>query len=273
MTLTAASAYFDRTRVTDSTTGAFLFLAQIDPFEESRRDAASGYRRTLSTSPDSALPASKVVRALGQDWLVGQEEPDGWGDLHRAKYVLAPAKDKLKVSTLGQFLTGVSSQELFANAQWVKDVKEEEVSSNLPSMFDVFLPQAVAVNSVLWDDTRALLVTACRLQASGLYSAFCLLLENSVATATLTSRSYSPTAGAYVSGAQTTEPVLVVRWQSLFSYGSQADARFQEGDFSLVLPVMASVDTATSITLGAQSVKVLSVDDLAGVKVAHCRRG
>jgi len=58
----------------------------------------------------------------------------------------------------------------------------------------------------------------------------CLQLEHAVVDATLSTRVYDPVQGKYTSSASTTVKCQRVRWQSLYLYGSQGDAKYQEAD-------------------------------------------
>jgi hypothetical protein len=272
MTLAQASLYFDRTPVYDSYTGAYLFSAQLDVYDDTKRDAHTAYRRVLSVKPGTTIPAGRVVDALGRHWIVGNSEPDGLADIHREKYVLAQSNSRLKVSTLGEYLTGVSHADVWSAVHWSKDAKQTETSSDQPQMHDVVLPAEVNPRNVLWSATEAFLTLSPRPMPSGLHTAFCLKLDTQVETATVQSRVYDPVAGSYAASAGVTYPMLKVRWQSLFEYGSQADERYQEGDVSVVLPQSATINTSSLITVGGVTYSVLSVDTLVDSQVAHCRK-
>lgn len=272
MTLAQASKYFDRTLVTDPFTGARLFTAQVDPYDDTKRDAYSAYRRILSVAPGTQIPAHRTVRLMGMDWIVGSYESDGMQEIHRQKYVISQAPATLKVSSLAQYLAGQHTKVVRAAPYWNKDAKQVEVSSEQPQMFDVFVPTEVADKSVLWNASEAYFCMSPRPLASGLLSAFSLKLEHAAEPATLGIRTYDPVAGGYVTNGTASVQVLRVRWQSLFEYGSDAEVRYRPGDLSIVLPASPTVKTSTSITLPDATYQILSIDQLPGVQVAHCRR-
>lgn len=268
--LAQASTYFDRTPVYDTVTGRLIFRAQIEPFDDSRRDANSAYRRVLSVKAGTVVP--REVNVLGTVWLVGAGETDAMESVHRQKYVIAQAKAQFQVSTLAQYLEGERSALCWAAPYWSKDAKQTETSSTYPQMFDVYLSTEVAAQSVLWDADDAYLVVSPRPMPSGLMSAHSLKLEHRREQANLSKRVYSPSAGGYVSEQVSSVPTLQVRWQSLFEYGSQMDERYQEGDASFVLPAACGVDTACTLQASGRLWQVLSVDDVPGAAIAHCRR-
>lgn len=268
--LAQASTYFDRTPVYDTTTGRLIFRAQIEPFDDSRRDANSAYRRVLAVKAGIEVPPE--INVLGSVWLVGAGETDAMEQVHRQKYVIAQAKAHLKVSSLGQYLNGDYGAMLWAAPYWSKDAKQMEVSSVYPQMFDVYLSTRVAAQTILWDADTGYLVVSPRQTPSGLLAAHSLKLEHAREQAILRKRFYSPSAGAYVDEQLTSVPTLQVRWQSLFEYGSQMDERYQEGDATFVLPIDCGADTSCTLQAGGRLWQVLSVDEASGAAIAHCRR-
>lgn len=270
MNLAQASTYFDRTPVYDTVTGRMIFRAQVEPFDDSRRDASTAYRRVLSVKAGTVVPAE--INVLGAVWLVGAGETDAMENVHRQKYVMAQATAQLKVSTLAQYLMGESSALRWAAPYWSKDAKQTETSSAYPQMFDVLLSSEARAQNVLWSTDQAYLVVSPRPMPSGLLSAHSLKLEHAKEQGSLRKRVYSPAAGGYVGEQATSVPTLQVRWQSLFEYGSQMDERYQEGDASFVLPADCGVDTACTLQASGRLWSVLSVDDAGGAVVAHCRR-
>lgn len=273
MTLAQASSYFDRTPVTDPYTGSLLFHAQVEPFEDSKRDAYSAYRRVLSTAPSVSIPAHRVVDLLDQRWIVGQAEPDGMQSLHRRKYVLSPVDTELSVSSMNQFVAGVSAYKLFASVHWLKDIKQESVSSEHPQSFEVFLPSMVTPRQILWGPSGAYLVLSPRMMPSGFVAALCLKLETQVEQVRLVTRVYNPVAGEYTVANPAGTPVnaLRVRWQSLFENSSESDRKYENGDVSVVLPTGTLVPPGTQLRFADRTYQALGTDNFGGAVVVHAR--
>lgn len=274
MTLAQVSSYFDRAPALDAYSGAQLFLCQVGPYDDSKRDAGAAYRRVLSVAPGTPIPGHRCISVHGQTWIVGAKEVDGLEEAHRDKYVLQSGAERTRVSRLGSFLAGTSEHTVCASFEWLKDAAEQDISSKVPQHYQVYLPLGTDARpqDVLWSQGVAFLVLAPRWQPSGFTIAHCLQLEQTLPEpAILEGRTYDPVAGAYTSGAAVSVPALRARWQNLFRYDTQADARFQEGDCSVAVPDSASVSTATRVTLAGQTWKVLAVDRMAGVKVLHAR--
>lgn len=273
MTLAQASSYFDHTEVTDPYTGSLLFRGQVEPFEDAKRDAYSAYRRVLSVAPTATIPAHRTVDLLGERWIVGQGEPDGMQELHRRKYVLSPVTAELNVSSLSQYLAGVTAYKLWAAPYWVKDAKQESLSSEMPHTFDVFLPSPVAARMVLWNASGAYLTLSQRPMPSGFFSAFSLQLDHAPEVAALVTRVYDPVAGAYVVANPAGVPVkaLRVRWQNLFEQSSEADRKYEDGDVSVVLPTGTVAGPGSVVKFAERSYQVLATDIFGGAVVAHAR--
>ena len=275
LTLADASRYFDRTPIRDPYTNAVLFYGQVDPYDDAKRDSATAYRRILSVAPGTAVPASRLVSILGSVWVVGDSELDGMAVAHREKFVLHPAPTLISVRSLSGHVTTGAASVSWGDMVWLKDAKEETSSSRTNPLYTVYLPTSVVLQeyNVITIGTTGYLVGPSHDQASGVLSAICAKLEYTPVNATLATRVYDPVQGKYTSSADTTVKCLRVRWQSLYLYGSQGDAKYQEGDCSLVLPAGTVLETKDRITLVGQVWSILAVETLGGAVVAHGRPG
>lgn len=273
MDLADASAFFDRTNILDAFSGAVLFQAQIDPYDESKRDAGSAYRRILSVRPGTVMPVHRTVSIHGQTWLVGSEEVDGHEGPHRTKYTLQAAKPA-QVRTLAQLLAGLTTQVVYSGVEWLKDSKEVEASSEVSAQFVAYLSEQFVIQrgQVVTCAGHHYLVTGARLTASGYLAAVAAELDYPVVTATITTPAFDPVAGSSSAGASSTVAAMRVRWQSLFEYGHQLAERFQEGDDVIVLPLTSAPAPGSLVTLAGDGWYVLEVRTYGGAAVAHARR-
>lgn len=273
LTLAGASAYFDRTAARDPDTNALLFNCQVDAFDDSKRDAGGAYRRILSVAPGTQMPVGGAVRIRGQVWLVGALEKDGLEEEHRDKYVLQTAPVKHSVSRLSGYLSATVASSQWGSAEWQKDGKEVEVSSKHVQQYFLYFANSADVREydVIWWGVSAYLALSVHPQASGFLVAPCVKLEYAAADATLNTRVYDPVLGEFASSVPTTVRALRVRWQSLFLYGSEADAHYTPGDCTLVLPYATPVATKDTITLAGTTWHVVSVETLGGATVVHGR--
>ena len=271
MKLVDASSYFDRTPILDPVTGAKLFLGQLDNYDDSKRDASAAYRRVLSVRPGTAVPP--VIKAFGSFWLVGTSEIDGLWEEHRAKYVLQRATSGVYVGGLSEYLASATPTPVWASEFWEKDMKQLAASSTSPQKYQIYLPQGTSAptRGVVWRAGVAYLILSVHSPASDFVLAECEKLEFGVATATLTARSYNPVTGTYSSSAPATAACQRIRWEALFDYTTQADAKFQEGDCTLALPSGTVITTAHTLTLSGLAWTPLSVDEANGVVLVHGR--
>lgn len=274
LTLAAASRYFDRTPILDPFTDDLLFYAQIDPYQDAVRDSATAYRRILSVAPGVVMPTSRLVKILGSVWIVGDSETDGLAEAHRVKYVLHPAPTLLSLRSLNGYVTGAVATVSWGEMVWYKDGKDESTSSRLVPMYSAYLPTPTPLSEydIIQVGTSGYLVGPPHTNSSGISSATCVKLEHVPVDATLASRVYSPVTGGYTASVPTTVRCLRVRWQSLYLYGSQGDAKFQEGDCSLVMPAGTVLGTKDTLTLAGQAWSILAVETLGGATVAQGRR-
>lgn len=273
LTLAAASSYFDRTPALDVTSGATLFLCQVDPFAESTRDSNTAYRRTLSVKPGTDIPASRTIKIFGRVWIVGDSEIDGMAAEHREKYVMHPADYAFTYHDLSGYISGTAGVTAWGSLEWLKDGKEEASSSRVVPLYTAYCSAAVplAEFGVIKVGSRGYLLSTPHLQASGMQTATTLQLEHAVADASIATRTYDPVQGQFTVSVFDTVKCQRVRWQSLYLYGSQGDAKYQEGDCSLVFPAGTVLATKDTVTLAGQVWNVLAVETIGGAVVAHGR--
>jgi len=274
LTLAQASSYFDRTPIL-SVTGAHLFYGQVEPYQDSMRDSATAYRRVLSVAPGTVIPSSRLVKILGSIWVVGDSEVDGMSEAFREKYVLHPAPTQLLVNRLSAHVSGTTPAAAWGDMVWFKDGKEEAQSSRAVPVYSVYASLAADIREydIIKVGAQGYLVGHPHTMASGVLSATCVHLEFAVASATLGTRTYDPVQGKYTATVTTSVPCQRIRWQSLYLFDSQASAKYQEGDCSLVLPAGTVLATKDTVTLDSVLWNVLSVDTLGGAVVAHGRLG
>ena len=273
MELVDVATFFDRVPARDPATGTTLFNCQMLAYDESKRDAFTAYRRIMSTNPSVTLPADRVVELHGVNWLVGDGQTDGWGQAHRRKYVLHQAVGRASVYRLASWLSGAPSSTPLGDLQWVKDVKELEVSSRSPQKFIAIFASPVDIREydVVVFAGRAVLVTSVMRSATGYAEGTGNLQEIPLVSVTLGQRIYNPATGGYTAGASNTVNAMKVRWQELYAYEDQLAERYQEGDCTWVLPAASTVSTATEITHGTDKYTVMAIRAVAGCKAVHAR--
>jgi len=271
--LSQASAYFDRTPVLDAYKGSVVCMGQVDPYDESKRDAGAAYRRVLSVAPGTTIPTHGALRIFDTVWLAGRRERDGLAELHRDKYVLQPADGQFGFSTLTQYLAGTTRAQAYVAAEPVKTGKESESSSDVIAFYNLYMAPSVAVakHEVLWVADQAFLALSVQVLPSGLKTAYSLKLDHSPVDAVLRTRVFDPVQGRHTLGASVNTRAARIRWQNLFEYEGQMEERYQEGDDTFALPAGSVVDTSSTVQAYGRTWRVLSVDDLGGAVTVHGR--
>lgn len=273
LTLAEASGYFDLTEILDPDNGSVLFYGQIDPFDDSKRDAGGSYRRILSVAPGTAIPANRAIRAFDRTYLVGAEELDGLEEQHRAKYVLQSAGSSALIHRLPGFVSGTPAGTAWASFQWVKDGKEIGTSSDIAHEYTIFLGLGTDVRAqdVVTTGGKAYLVASARPQPSGFLTAEAIELDFALSQASITGRTYDAAAGSYTASAPVVVNCARVRWQNLFNQRAEGAAPYKDGDDTLVFPAGTTLNTSSRITLAGKLWQVVSVDTLGGAITVHAR--
>lgn len=273
MTLDKASAYFDRTPALHPDNATVLFLCQVDPYDDSKRDAGAAYRRVLSVAAGTVIPSDRAVRIHGVVHLIGTREVDGWEDIHREKYTLQAA-EQLTVRTASEHLAQSAGTYVWGGLEWIKDGKEVNSSSNVSSQLNCYLADGtqVSVPSFVSDGTRTYIARTIREVASGFTVVLVESMESGLVTADVTTRTYDPVAGGYTNASTQQVPCQIVRWQTLFEYRSEASPKFRPGDDTAILPAGTALGTDSSIVADGITYQVIDTYTAAGARIAHVRR-
>lgn len=275
MKMRAVSRFFDRTPVTDPATGELLFKAQFANYDGSKRDAYSAYRRIMSTDPDITVPASRCVSALGKTWVLGDDQPDGWSELHRVKYIAHMAAGVASVQSLSDYLLGTAATTTWGDIQWISDAAEESISSGVPSMYLAILPDSFEAEQydLVTVGALTIFVQSAAHQASGFLEARGYVQSAGLPNLSVSvqRRVFNPSTGGYTSSTTDTVRTLQLRWQELFRYTDQMDEKFQEGDVVFAVPLTTDVKMGDELTYGTKTYLLRGITAMAGVRVLHAR--
>lgn len=277
MKLADAARFFDRLVCADAYDPASTFLGQLDLFDDSRRDGTTVTRRVLSTAPDTVMPARGVITAQGATWLVGQDQPDTFGDrVIRRKFILHDAQALAVRRTPGQLLTGAAGVSAYAARSWIKAQKEIEISSRLFNLYHVFFTasESVAVGSVIEMMGVRHFVRNIFAADSGLQVAQCdELPAGCVQAGTYRSQlaSYNPVTDV-MTGTDIALNVLKVRWQVDFDYDNQAAETYSRGDAQIFVAKSAvTAQAGDRVTLADGAWLIEGVDDTGDAWSCHVR--
>lgn len=237
MKLERAARRFDRTELLDGYTGEHIGYGQLPPFDDSKRDAEVSERRTVSVAPGTVFPSHGVIQAAGVRYIVGRGVPDQFlGRSIREGHVIHEAPFLAEIRTLGQLCLAQPGRQAWVNRAWVKYMAFTEQDSTLPRQSHVALAKSeqVSPGQALTLDGQNYVVRANDVGAAGIRTVLADDLP-SVVSADLVSGTYSRVTETR---AETRRPVsvLLMRWQSLFSYQTLDSPDFGPGDELLVVP-------------------------------------
>jgi hypothetical protein len=224
---------FNQTECRDGYSGAVLFKAQVLPYDEVRRDSLTFDRRVFSVSPVTSVPARRVVRAMGQQWVLGEPSVDQFmGTDIRHGYVAQKAETQATLTTIGKMVNQQQGVPAWAGRAWVKNPAFSEQSSDLSVQYDVYLSstETLQERDIINYLGEPMVVRAVHPSESGFLRATCEALSlSSFLTGTLTSGTWNPITETFAGTSQTL-PVLKIRWQALFEYSSTLSPDFAAGD-------------------------------------------
>lgn len=241
MRLTDAAAYFDQQVCTDAFTPFGTFKAQLDLFDDSKRDGTTGARRILSVASDVVVPASGAIILGGHTFILGGDHEDVFaGSVIRRKYTMQEV-ETASIKTLAQAAAGLAGTATFASKIWVKDIKEVDQTSRMFPYFNVFLPSSTpaARRSVVMLGTLFYMVRATFESAGGFTTAECNELTDTqpqtVAYVDRSGQVYDPATDKV--GALTTVNALalVIRFEDYYERLSTEAPKNQPGDVCLAI--------------------------------------
>jgi len=239
MKLARAASHFNNTVCTDAYTGAYVFAAQLDLFDGTKRDSEPGGRRVLSLDPMYTPPPRRTVDAAGTRFILGDAVPDQFrGQTLRVGYVAHEATDTAQVRTLAQACLGQGGVSMYAGKTWVKNLAYTEQDSRLPRQIHLHVASdegAVIPDSLVTVAGVHYLVRQAMLGTTGLVMALCdEMPAPTIESAQITSGTYDPIADA-VLGTPAGVTVVRIRWQSLYGYTWDGTPVFSPGDAQLVI--------------------------------------
>jgi hypothetical protein len=277
MRLVAAARHFDRTLCQDAFAPGTQFYAQLDVYDDSKRDGATVVRRVLSVASGVSIPARRVLTVLGEQWIVGANQDDHYrGVLLRRKYVVQRAS-AASIQTIAQALGTAGTVSTYASKLWVKDLKEVDISSKLAGFFNIYLPtyETVAAGTLVTVSGRLHIVRNFFVSAAGFLVAEAdELALTALTVGTYTPQTYTPATDERAAGTPVALNVLRLRFQDQFAYANQAEPKYEEGDFRAIIRKadVASAKTNDLLTLGGEPYEILAVSnegDCWGLHLRH----
>lgn len=255
MDLHEAACFFDDTQVYDDL-GTPLFLAQLDLYDDSKRDGVGVDRRLLSMAPanEALLPASRLVKVVGQHWVVGEVQRDTFqGEAIRHKAVLQRADESVVWGTPGQILAAVGLTTSLTGMVWTKEAKHETTTSDVRAMYTLYVAEAFA--GLQPGNYARLRGTLCRVRSRYLTAGGFGAVEmfetspGSERVVDYASRVFDGAAGSYTTTTLPDVAVLVLEAFEDYTI-TQADARIEKADKQVLVAKAAVATPKTGDSLG-----------------------
>lgn len=264
MDLAAAAAYFDTIPVYDAYAGTLLFYGQLDLYDLADRDSAAGFRRTLSAA-EITMPARGCAAIAGDNFVMGRQIKDAFdGEVHRVSVILHPAEHALQLGYAATFLGTGTPTSLYAGESWLKNAKEETVSSEPLPMYEFYCSasESPVPGMVVYTGGLYYRVQIVNRRTAGL--AVVTAFETGAGakqTVTYTPKgAYSVASDAYAAGTPVSTPAFVESWQAQYRYANMAATDFERGDAVITLrsSVVTSPAPGETIACTGETYRVLS---------------
>ena len=253
MKLANAAKAFDDLVCTDGYSATGAFKAQMDLYDDSKRDGYSVVRRILATSPSVVVPARRVVDIAGDKWLLGQVAKDYFGNTAiRHKHLLHRASGFAEIFPIATLLatSPVATATFYAAEAWIKGGREVDESSDVTDVLSMYFSstEIVLSRSIFKLGGNLHLVRNVHLTSSGYMAADVDILDApNLEVVSFASKVYNPVTAAYTTTTISAK-VLRLRWQSKFNYFSMSSQVYETGD-DVVMVLKSAVTPKSGDTL------------------------
>ncbi len=141
MRLKNISKHFNKDKVYDGYSNAYLFLAHNSAHDDHSSSGATSRRRTMRTVPGTAPPARNVVKIYADYWLVGAFNTDAYdGAEVRQKYDLKKSTGLMTLLSPAAACAGSAGTDFHAQKEFYRDVPNPLTESDLDTMYNIFCP-------------------------------------------------------------------------------------------------------------------------------------
>lgn len=244
MDVRSAASFFDRQPVYDAYSGGLLFNGQPELYDGTVKDAAAGWRQSISAALVVA-PPRRVVSINSAQFLLGRVVSDYFdGVTARQHAILHPCDGLFVRGTAAQFLLVSGTTEFYAAEAIRKEQKEESESSQFFNMVAIYASTTEHVHrDHLIRDFDGVYYRVQNIEHTT--GEFKTLVCSELGDDALCSVTYV-VAGAYNVATDTTgasTPVstnaIVERWQSNYRYRTKAAVKCEPGDKIVTLRASA----------------------------------
>lgn len=259
MDLFAAALYFDRDKVYDGYDDTYLFDAQFSSYDGSQLDGSFIRRRTISLGPKIEVPERRVVRVLGDRWVLGTPVEDGWmGKAIRKTASSKSVTDLFQILTPGQLLDNLPPEATaYAHTRPLKETVNTTTDSEYDMQYEVSfgVNEKAMLGRFLKSDRLLLHVRSTSLPAEGFLDAIGDDLKSEfnadgspqgLQDVTF-SGAYDPVLDDFAPGV--TVKGIVMDMYKLYEYLEQANPINTRGDKTLLVSNTADVKAGGTVSI------------------------
>lgn len=255
--------------------GSATFKVQYDPLSYTKIDGVSVRKRSISASPEVAMPSRGAIDIDGVTYLVGHGAPDYWkGLVIRINYVIQGADGLANLNSIAGELAGDAPVSAYAAVVFDKYVPDATDSSKYPPQYQVFLSgsESAPADSLIKLGETWYIVKETYLSTSGLNIALVNQIADPVfETVTFGSRSYDPVGDSYSSTSSAVK-VMRIKWSEHYQYLSKDTEDYQRGDMQVFMLKSVTPKPSDTLSLSDGKWNILSVRDEGVMWTCHVRR-
>lgn len=278
----AASSFDDEALVDAYAPTTAPFYGQTDIYDGSKRDGTTVVRRVLSVVPGSVLPDRGAVLSVAGNlqYIVGLMTYDSFsGGVIREKYILQRTQHLANIRNTLQVLSASGGVQAYAGVLWLKNAKDDRVSSESFPLYNIYFSATEAVSKRQIIDLGGVLyrVKVVNLSGSGFLVAECYQFASVIEAITYTPGAPTKDVASDTYLPQT--PLVINGLQERFlSYYDNEDAgrvKFVPGDLVMSIDKtdVASPTLQDFITLDAVDWNIMDTRDTGdGTWALHLRR-
>lgn len=133
------TTFFNTDPVHDAYSGDFLFYGHSKAQNDRLSAGATTRRRSLTTEPTAVMPARGVISMLGDAWLVGTSNVDGFqGDAVRRVWSLKKSTGMAEILTPAQACAGSPGHALHIQREMSNNMPNVRSFSDWDSIWDLY---------------------------------------------------------------------------------------------------------------------------------------
>lgn len=277
MELHDAALYFDDIEAFDGYTDQLVFLCQFSNFDDRAADGTTSKRRVLSIGPGVQIPTRRVLKLLGEYWIVGDGNSDAiFNETIRQAFSMKKANFFGSVLSPAQAVNEALGHTAWAQAVYFKDQLDLQTTSDYSAFYNIFFAdnEPVKQGNVIRLDNRLYRVRNTYKPLEGYITAQADELDDDALTnVAFLSRTYNPVTDDYLSTPSMVKCLRIDYTKSLrfLQESGQTQARGDEkAYFSKVdLPALKVGDV---FTMDHETWRIVSALEEEDAWLCHIRR-